>query len=897
MDLRLKDVLADSAGNYILPFFWQRGEDHAVLREEILKIHQAGIGAVCVEARPHPDFGGPRWWQDMDMIMAEARALDMRVWLLDDAHFPTGFANGKIRDDHPELGKKYLMVKTIDVDGPLENGSFRVGDWLNRFDWLNPQEKLFHDDELFAVVASRRDPLGQGVDDTLVDLTDQVQAGELKWNLPGGPWRIFTLIKTRSYGGDPDYINIIDRDSVRVLIDAVYEPHYARYQADFGQTFAGFFSDEPGFGNTKGFNFDESIGRKKMVLPWSPDALSLLEQEIGPDYKRYLPCLWFEAGSRTSEIRFKYMDIVTRLYAKNFAGQIGAWCQTHGVEYIGHVIEDQNVHARLGCGPGHYFRAVSGQHMAGIDIIGQQVLPRYESFATLPMGTEPDHEFFHFGLAKMGSSLGHIDPKKQGRTMCEIFGASGWASGLKLNKWLIDHALVRGVNHFVPHAFSAKDFPDPDCPPHFYARGRNPQYRYFKHLMTYTNRLCHLLNGGSHIAPVAVLYHGESEWSGDAMYFQKPAHWLSRDQIDHDIIPSDVFTSEQLSEAEGYPLRLEGRQLVINNEKYQALVVPYSQRITASLARFIANAAKSGFTILFIDALPEGICGISDPGETSALLSGIENCPVLTLDRLSATLRELGHYDIALTRPSPYLRYYHYRRGETDFYLFFNEHPAEALETTIHLREQGNFYRYVAFCNKIELMESQPGLNGMDLHIHLACYESALYICGEVDTDLLTPVQLSHPTPAKTGSGEVLQVDGPWRLALATSLAYPEFTQVQDLPVLVDLSRADLFPDFSGTFRYQTVIELTQSQLENSREIVLDLGHVYEIAEVAVNGHSAGVRICPPYQMNVRDDLRPGSNTLEIDVTNTLAHEVHDPMSTTMAIEPSGLIGPVKLLL
>ncbi len=851
MDLRLKDVLTASAGNYILPFFWQRGEDHAALREEILKIHQAGIGAVCIEARPHPDFCGPQWWQDMDMIMAEARALNMRVWLLDDAHFPTGFANGKIRDDHPELGKKYLMVKTIDVDGPLTHGSFRVGDWLNRFDWMNPQEKLFQDDELFAVVASRRDPFGSGVDDTLVDLTDQVQAGELKWNLPAGPWRIFVTIKTRSGGGNPDYINIIDRDSVRVLIDAVYEPHFARYQAEFGQTFAGFFSDEPGFGNTKGFNFNESIGRKQMVLPWSNDVQILLEAEIGQDFRRYLPCLWFEAGSRTSEIRFKYMDILTRLYAKNFVGQIGEWCQAHGVEYIGHVIEDQNVHARLGCGPGHFFRAVSGQHMSGIDIIGQQVLPRYESFATLPMGADPDTEFFHFGLAKMGSSLGHIDPKKQGRTMCEIFGASGWASGLKLNKWLIDHALVRGVNHFVPHAFSAKDFPDPDCPPHFYARGRNPQYRYFKHLMTYTNRLCHLFNGGSHIAPVAVLYHGESEWSGDYMYFQKPAHWLCRDQIDHDIIPSDVF-----SQTEGYHLRLEDNQLVIHDEKYQALVVPFSQKITADLARFIATASKSGFTTLFVDDLPDGICGISDPGEIAALISGIENCLVVPLDRLSEKLRALGHFDIALTRPSPYLRYYHYRRAETDFYLFFNEHPAENLDTSVHLHGQGNLYRYDAFNNTIKMLQSQTGINGMDLDLRLACYESALYICGEVDTDLVSKMLSTDRIAAESKGDEQLEVTGPWQLSLATSLAYPEFSKVPDLPVLVDLAHADLFPDFSGTFRYQTEIELTEFQLENSREIVLDLGHVYEIAEVAVNGYPVGVRICPPYQMNIRDDLR-----------------------------------------
>ena len=41
-----------------------------------------------------------------------------------------------------------------------------------------------------------------------------------------------------------------------------------------------------------------------------------------------------------------------------------------------------------------------------------------------------DGEFFHYGLAKMGSSLAHIDSFKKGDSMCEIFGAFGWQEGI-----------------------------------------------------------------------------------------------------------------------------------------------------------------------------------------------------------------------------------------------------------------------------------------------------------------------------------------------------------------------------------------------------------------------------------------------------------------------------------
>ena len=104
--------------------------------------------------------------------------------------------------------------------------------------------------------------------------------------------------------------------------------------------------------------------------------------------------------------------------------------------------------------------------------------------------------FYHYGLGKLGSSAAAIEPLKKGNSMCEIFGAYGWGEGVRLEKYLLDHFMVRGINHFVPHAFSAKEYPDPDCPPHFYAHGNHPQYRHFGALMAYSNRVLELLNGG-----------------------------------------------------------------------------------------------------------------------------------------------------------------------------------------------------------------------------------------------------------------------------------------------------------------------------------------------------------------------------------------------------------------
>lgn len=129
--------------------------------------------------------------------------------------------------------------------------------------------------------------------------------------------------------------------------------------------------------------------------------------------------------------------------------------------------------------------------------------------------------------------------------MCEIFGNYGWKEGVYLEKYLADHFMVRGINRFVPHAFSPKAFPDPDCPPHFYAHGYNPQYRHFGSLMKYMNRICELISDGKQIVSTAILYHGDADWAGGkCMYCQVPARKLADQQIDYHFLPSEIYRND-----------------------------------------------------------------------------------------------------------------------------------------------------------------------------------------------------------------------------------------------------------------------------------------------------------------------------------------------------------------
>ncbi|MFC0215287.1 glycosylhydrolase-like jelly roll fold domain-containing protein [Paenibacillus chartarius] len=878
MNNRLKEVLEGREHNYILPFLWQHGEEEHVIREEMARVHEAGIGAVCIEARPHPDFLSPKWWTDMDIIMDEARKRGMKVWLLDDDHFPTGHAAGKVKEAPEELHRKFLGERYIDTIGPAQGTSLLLDTLL--MSGLRPtfshSRYAKGKNKLVSVVAVRRNPSDGTLLGHSIDITDLVQDGILYWDIPEGYWRVFVISENMDGGSQQqeDHLNPLDRGSVRILLDTVYEAVYERYKADFGNTFAGFFSDEPGFYNDKTtFDFHSKPGKKGVPLPWSSEMPALLEEALGANFRKYLYLLWHD-GEMSNSVRYTYMNIVSKLYADNFCNQIGEWCRARGVEYIGHVLEDNNVHARLGPGPGHFFRSMWGQDMSGLDVVLWQIVPGFDELSFSKPGGDTDSEFFHYGLAKLGVSLGHLDPKKQGRTMCEVYGAYGWAEGLKLMKWITDHMLVRGVNYFVPHSFTQKAFPDPDCPPHMYASGKNPQFRYYKHLNRYMNRISHLISGGRHVATAAVMYHAEAEWSGEAMLFQKPVKSLMQRQIDCEVVSVDI-----LLEAAS----VIDRKLHVNQEDYECLIVPYAEALPEAMLRRLNQLAEQGLAIRFVDGLP---MRASEGGEVSAELSHLADHPnvkVVALDQLAQELIADGHYDITVGKHEPYLRNYHYVHDGLDVFMFFNEHPHQTIRAEIVMPVEGDVYAYNAFLNRLTRLNAtgEEGATAVQLELH--SYESIVLLHGAGLEGYAVPPQYE--------AGSELELKGEWTVAIAEAELYPHFKEWGKLTALTNMSGPGGLPRFTGTFRYETEFGWTES----GQQALLDLGEVYETAEVWLNGEQAGIRLCPPYRLEINGLIKQGTNKLVVEVTNTLAKDQHDFLSAFAQQEPSGLIGPVRV--
>ena len=119
---------------------------------------------------------------------------------------------------------------------------------------------------------------------------------------------------------------------------------------------------------------------------------------------------------------------------------------------------------------------------------------------------------------------------------------------------------------------------------------------------------------------------------------------------------------------------------------------------------------------------------------------------------------------------------------------------------------------------------------------------------------------------------------------------------------------------FSGTATYRKSITIPAGWRDAKSRLRLDLGNLWNIGEVSLNGKSLGVLWTAPFAVDCTDALRDGVNQLTVQVTNTWfnrligdAKKVGAPITRTnvstssgkpwATLEPikSGLFGPVKL--
>jgi hypothetical protein len=169
--------------------------------------------------------------------------------------------------------------------------------------------------------------------------------------------------------------------------------------------------------------------------------------------------------------------------------------------------------------------------------------------------------------------------------------------------------------------------------------------------------------------------------------------------------------------------------------------------------------------------------------------------------------------------------------------------------------------------------------------------------------------EASRTLPTRTET-LLATVDGPWKV---------NFQPDRGAPASISLDKLSSWSDnpdpgvkyFSGAGTYTKTIDVPSSWLENRMHLLIDLGEVKNLAEIAVNGKPLGIVWHAPYRVEATAALRPGANDISIKVTNAWVNRligdqqsdaatkytftIVKPYKSDSTLLPSGLLGPVAI--
>jgi hypothetical protein len=545
------------------PYFGLNGPiSLAEVDRDLDTLHGLGFQAVTVQAGFNMPFVylSPQYFAFFRQLVDAAKQRNMRLWIVDDAGYPSGFAGGKFTTDKPDLRMQALEVaEKIPVVG---------GATLHRD--LSPD----------AVSAAAIDQDGNAIP---IPLHGQA----LDWNAPKGSWTV--LIANHEFRTSPtrsdtnprrvkdteqsleDYMN---PDATAQYLQWTHDRYKQAVGGDFGKIIMGFRGDEP----------DYSIAG----LPWTPDFFARFRELKGYDVQPYT-ALFAETPSRRNsgtaihltpeQLRIKgdYYDVFSKMIAAGFFEPQGQWCAANHLEYQVHLNHEE-MEMALTHSEGSFFRDMRWVQMPGIDAIWHQIWT--DTISDYP---------------RLASSVSHVYGRP--RAFTESFAAYRPQPDVRMARYILNEQFVRGVNLVEMMYFPAT------------SAGPRPLRGYmadpaFPDLLTYVRRMSYLMSVGRPAASVALYIPSSSMWLGDAdadTQFVSTERLLSEHQIDFDIVGDDALAHDLKA--------LNGSFETLSGNTCHTVILPDPLVVSAEALARLKTFAHSGGKVLFLGGTPKWIAG------------------------------------------------------------------------------------------------------------------------------------------------------------------------------------------------------------------------------------------------------------------------------------------------
>ena len=722
----------------------------------------------------------------------------------------------------------------------------------------------------------------------VVDLTGRLDAaGVLHWNAPAGRWRILrfgdtvgdhSYVSTASDGWQGFALDVCDAGAFQRYWEAVVEP----LLKDAG----------PLAGKTLKYLHTDSW--EVEPLSWTPTLPAEFQRRRGYDPRPFLPVLTGRiVNSRDESDRFlhDYRQTIGDLTIDNHYRLFRDLAHKHNI----------GIHPESG-----------GPHGVPIDAqrdLGWDDAPMSEFWGwswTHRIGDE--NRFFIKQPASAAHTYGH--PLVFGEGFTTI--GPHWQETLWDNlKPAFDQALCEGLNMMVWHAFVCS--PDATGMPgqqYFAGTHLNPKVTWWSRsapFFSYLDRNQWMMQQGRFVADVAY-YYGDHVPNFTQLKRSDPAHVLPG--YDYDVITAEALIERAQAR--------NGRIYLPDGMNYRLLVLPDRKLLSMPVLEKIKALVSDGATV--IGPQPVRVETLANYPAADAALA------VLAADvwahpgagRVIAgkTAREVLLADGVPPdcqfndgAPDANFDYIHRQSDAADIYLVTSRTNVP-VSATVTFRVAGK---------APELWNAVTGAHSFAASYNETNGRTVVPLdftpCGSWLVVFRAPAA-GHPATASANQSvfkPVQSLAGPWRVKFDPRWGGPENAVFDELVSWTQRPEPGI-KFYSGTATYENAFDwpATAGNSDAPPRVWLDLGRVRELAEVRVNGQACGIVWSPPFRVDITGALKPGRNSLAVDVVNFWPNRIIGDaalpadqrltrtnirkLTATTPLIASGLFGPVQLL-
>jgi hypothetical protein len=897
--------------------WWWNGDkiEAGELIRELRLLKDAGIGGVEINPIEFPtrfegdDLGKQslKWLSDdwIDMLKVtfdEAKALGMTCDLIVGSGWPFGAENleGEERSQIVVIGVKKLT-------GPLDYEISKFEIWKEADPAISspfPGRRL----ELLSLKLVT-DPM-TSIND-VVDIPYMSNNDEIKFSVPSGKHALYCLVRINGFmqvingapGATGPVLNHFNGAAVRRYLTRMSGSIEKRI-GPLSSHIRALFTDSM---ELEGSN-------------WSSGIMNEFKKRRGYDLLPYLPFVLFKTGAMGNITDFKYgvtmapelESVIARmrydfeitkaeLLKEQFINTYTGWCR------------ELNVKSRA---------QAYGRGFFPLESSFDYDIPECESWTMNwlkhKVGEEMPEDDYRRGRAytminKYVSSAANLKGKRL--VSCEEMTDTYTVFNTTLENLKIggDQSAVTGVTHSIFHGFnySPQQAPYPGWIRYGgYYNENNTWWPYFNLYNQYKGRLSALLQNVTMFADIAVLPPLEDMWSliGSQMEpFPSITHveymtlvWeaINKNGNGCDYVSERVIRDSEIKD--GY--------IHFGPRKYHTLFLIQVDSIDTGTAKKLHDFIESGGRIFCIETYPAKSLGWNNykarDEEVLSYIAKMKNLPDRFIFLKKPEKDFIGWYQniqkqyniepyVRIEKPDPFLmqNLYNADDGSVVFYLVHSHiHNSHRTKITFSDKICGNKYGWIwdpetSKRQKISLAKD----NSIDLDMGPA--DSLLFVFDKEKYG-------SEWKPLPVSGASLQTLENGW---------IAEFIHCHDgsvksiqIDTLKDIKDMPDFVSFAGSVIYRNSINI-----ENPERIFLNLGKVYGLSELKVNGRACGIKWHGRRIYFLAEFLIPGLNKIEIKVVTTMGNYMKSLISNPIAqywtnektktqpIQSMGLIGPV----